>query len=164
MNTFGRRKWLSSFLVLAVLGLFAGLTVGDEGAVVSRVSAQSDETLVVIINGRNPTNTLGLAEVKKLFLGQTSFWHGVVPVKVVTRPDGSASAKAFYGALGMTPQSFGKQWNELQLAGRGVAPKPLATIQDVASAVAQMPGGIGFALASEGWNVQLKGVKIIPVR
>ena len=126
--------------------------------------AQSDDSVVVIIIARNPTNALGVAEAKKLFLGQTAFWHGVVPVKITTRPEASPAAKAFYSLLGHTPQSFQKQWDELQLAGRGVAPRPLGPIQDVAAAVAKTPGGISFGLASEAWNVQLKGVKIIPVR
>jgi ABC-type phosphate transport system substrate-binding protein len=155
------------FVSLSVIGLLAlGMLVltHDTFSNGARVQAQSDETLVVIINARNPTNALALAEAKKLFTGQTSFWHGVVPVKLLTRPASSAPAKAFYALLGLTAQSYQKQWDELQLAGRGVAPKSMASLQDVANAVAQTPGGLSFALASEAWNVQLKGVKIIPVR
>jgi ABC-type phosphate transport system substrate-binding protein len=150
-----------------IVGLFLVSLFTLSGWVVferARVSAQSDEGLVVIINGRNPTNSLALSEAKKLFTGQTSFWHGVVPVKLLTRPDSSPAAKAFFQALGVTAQSYHKQWDELQLAGRGVAPKSVASIQDVATAVSQTPGGLSFALASEAWNVQLKGVKIIPIR
>ena len=153
------RRRCTAALVSALLMWFGVAAVARRGA-----SAQSDDAVVVLVNARNPTNALAIAEAKKVFLGQTSFWHGVVPIKLVTRPDASPAAKAFYGLLGMTPQAYQKQWNELQLAGRGVLPKPVASIQDVANAVAQMPGGIGFALASEAWNTQLKGVKIIPVR
>ncbi|HEY6879034.1 MAG TPA: hypothetical protein VI299_13500 [Polyangiales bacterium] len=129
------------------------------------VSAEEADGVVVLVNARNPTQTLTNAEVSKMFLGQTAFWHGVVPVKVVLRPDGSVAAKSFYEtALGMTPQAFRKHWDEVQLSGRGVAPKPLATPEEVASAVASMPGGIGYALASEAWKLNHKGVKIIQLR
>jgi hypothetical protein len=157
-----KRASRAAFVGLFVLALFT-ICVGVY-AVRDRASAQSEEGLVVIINSRNPTNALALAEAKKLFTGQTSFWHGVVPVKLLIRPDSSPAAKAFFTALGLTAQSYHKQWDELQLAGRGVAPKSVASIHDVATAVSQTPGGLSFALASEAWSLQLKGVKIIPVR
>jgi hypothetical protein len=154
-----RRRVLAwfAFSVLAALSLAADTHSHKAGA-------QSEEGVVVIINARNPTNTLAVAEVRKLFLGQTAFWHGVVPVKAVVRPESSAPAKAFFSLIGISGQAFQKQWDELQLAGRGVAPKSLGSIQDVATAVSQVPGGIGYALASEAWSVQLKGVKVIPLR
>lgn len=130
----------------------------------SLVRAQSEEGLVVLLNARNPTNTLPLSEAKKVFLGQTAFWHGVVPVKVFVRSDSSPPAKALYALIGVTAQAFHKNWDELQLAGRGVSPKSFATIQEAAQNVAQSPGGITFALASEAWNMQVKGVKVIPIR
>jgi len=157
MIRLARKAFCVSLLALALVPLLA-----PSATLTAR--AQSDEGVVVLVNARNPTNALALAEAKKLFLGQTSFWHGVVPVKIVTRPDSSPAAKAFFALIGQSAQSFQKQWNELQLAGRGVAPKAVGSIQDVATAVAQTPGGISFALASEAWNVQLKGVKIIPIR
>lgn len=147
-------------VAVAVLVALALIALPSE----HRARAQSEEGVVVLINARNPTNALAVAEARKLFMGQTAFWHGVVPVKAVVRPDSSPAAKAFFTLIGVTGQAFQKQWDELQLAGRGVAPKSIASIQDVATAVAQVPGGIGYALASEAWNVQLKGVKIIPLR
>lgn len=127
--------------------------------------AQSEETVVVLLNARNPTQTLSKAELSKIFLGQTVFWHGVVPVKVVVRPDSSLAAKTFYQSiLGLTPQAFRKHWDEVQLAGRGVAPKALGTVDETATAVAASPGSIGFALASEAWKLSVKGVKVVNPR
>jgi ABC-type phosphate transport system substrate-binding protein len=129
------------------------------------VRAGEADGVVVLLNARNPTQALSNAELSKMFLGQTAFWHGVVPVKLVLRPDGSIAAKTFYEtALGMTPQAFRKHWDEQQLSGRGVAPKPFATPDEVATAVAQMPGGIGYALASEAWKLSNKGVKVVQLR
>jgi ABC-type phosphate transport system substrate-binding protein len=89
----------------------------------------------------------------------------VVPVKVVIRPDASKAAKAFYETvLSMSPQAYRKHWDELQLAGRGVAPKGLASPEELAVAIAQTPGGIGFGLASEVWQIPNRAIKIIEVR
>jgi ABC-type phosphate transport system substrate-binding protein len=148
---------------LAVLALSLGAWLAPFG--IRGVRADDADGVVVLLNARNPTQSLSHAELSKMFLGQTAFWHGVVPVKLVLRPDGSMAAKSFYDtALGMSPQSFRKHWDELQLSGRGVAPKPLATPEEVANAVAQMPGGVGYALASEAWKLSNKGVKVIQLR
>jgi ABC-type phosphate transport system substrate-binding protein len=124
-----------------------------------------DEGIVVLLNARNPTQAISSADLAKLFLGQTVFWHGVVPVRALLRPDGSLAAKTFCDtALHMSPQAFRKHWDEIQLSGRAVAPKVLATADEVAQAVAQAPGGIGYALSSEAWKLNNKGVKVIQVR
>lgn len=130
----------------------------------SAARAGDDDRVLIMLNARNPTQTIGAADVKKLFLGQTAFWHGVVPVKVALRPDSGEAARQFYGLLGMTPQAFRKHWDELQLAGRGVAPKTIGTAQELAQAIGQIPGGIGFVLASETWSLQSRTVKVIEVR
>lgn len=133
------------------------LIVGLEGDAVAQAG-----NVVVLLNARNPTPALSRDEAYKYFFGQTAFWHGVVPVKVFVPADGSESAKAFYEpVMNTTAQAFRKHWNELQLAGRGVAPKELA-IGELAQTIAKTPGGIGFALASEAW--QIPGVKGVSVK
>jgi hypothetical protein len=46
---------------------------------------------------------LNKTELAKLFLGQTAFWHGVVPVKLFIRPDSSKSAQAL-------PRLVSRRW------------------------------------------------------
>ena len=129
------------------------------------VAGETDEGVVVLLNARNPTQSIGSAELTKIFLGQTAFWHGVVPVRVVLRPDGGIVAKTFYETvLKMAPQAFRKHWDEVQLSGRAVAPKVIASPEEVAALVAQAPGAISYALASEAWKINNKAVKIVQVR
>lgn len=129
------------------------------------VEAQADDGIVIILNARNPTQTLSAADVSKIFLGRTAFWHGVVPVKVMVRPDGSRAAQMFYeSVLKMSPQAFRKHWDELQLSGRGVSPKAYAAAEEMVQSIAQSPGGIGFALTSEVWKIQSKGMKVVNIR
>lgn len=124
--------------------------------------AQSNDEVVVLLNARNPTQSLPRAGLVKLFLGQTAFWHGVVPVRLLIRPDASKAAAAFYKPiLDRTPQAFRKHWDEIQLAGKGVAPKVCDTLEALAKEVSSAPGAIGFGLASEAW--QVTGVKSFPV-
>lgn len=127
-------------------------------------AGEENDRVLIMLNARNPTQALQSADVKKLFLGQTAFWHGVVPVKVIVRPDSSEAARQFYGLIGMTPQAFRKHWDEVQLAGRGVAPRANASAQELAQTIGQVPGGIGFVLASETWSLENRTVKVIEVR
>jgi ABC-type phosphate transport system substrate-binding protein len=144
----GRRQFLAAS---------AALTFGGEAL------AQTGEEVVLIINGRNPTQSLPKAELIKLFLGQTSFWHGVVPVRLFVRPDSSKAAQALYEPiLGMTPQSFRKHWDEVQLAGKGVSPKSYDSVESLALEISRSPGAIGFGLTSEAW--QMNGVKVIAAK
>ena len=146
---------------LLAVALCISTSAGDH----HRARAQSDEGVVLLLNARNPTQFLSSAETAKIFLGQTAFWHGVVAIKVMIRPDTSNASKLFYRTvLKQTPQAFRKHWDELQLSGRGVAPKVYASAEELAQAIAQTPGAIGFALNSELWKVQTKGIKIVNIR
>ena len=155
-----RRRALLRLLLATALGTLAFATVPAHSS-----AGEGDDGIVVLLNARNPTQALTGAELTKLFLGQTAFWHGVVPVRVVLRPDGSMAAKTFYDAvLHMSPQAFRKHWDEAQLSGRGVAPRVLGSAEEVAQLIAQAPGAVGYALASEAWKLSNKGVKVVTVR
>lgn len=153
----------SGLRVLSGIGRRRFLTIGAALTLGGKALAQTEEEVVLIINARNPTQSLPRAELVKLFLGQTAFWHGVVPVRLFLRPDSSKAAQALYSPiLGMTPQAFRKHWDEIQLAGKGVAPKSYDSIESLAQEVAKAPGAIGFGLTSEAW--QLSGVKVISAK
>jgi len=158
MSDFKRLRATRLGVVLVALALASGIWPGSGPA-----QAQSDDSVVILLNARNPTQTLSKGDLVKIFLGQTAFWHGVVPVKVLIRPDGSQAAKVFYEkVLSTTPQAFRKHWDELQLAGRGVAPRVFGSVEELAQAVTQAPGSIGFALASEAWTLNgNKSIKVI---
>jgi ABC-type phosphate transport system substrate-binding protein len=154
--TLSRRHSLVTFAFVVALVL--------SGSSERPARAQAKDGVVLVVNARNPTQRLSKAEAAKLFLGQTAFWHGVVGVKIIVRPDDSAASKQFYGkVLDMTPQAFRSHWDKLQLSGRAVAPEVIGSIDEVARKVAATPGGLAFALASETW-IDLKGIKLIEVR
>ncbi|MBP8806722.1 MAG: hypothetical protein KBG48_11495 [Kofleriaceae bacterium] len=157
------RRSFTSWSRAAVLTMIA-LALGPAGRT-RRSQAQVKDGIVVVVNARNPTARLAKGEVAKLFLGRLGFWHGVVPVRLYIRPDTGAAAAAFYPKLlGMSPQGFRSHWDKQQLSGKAVAPEVIGPVDELVKKVAATPGGIGFALASETWDVELKGVKLIEVQ
>jgi len=126
--------------------------------------AQAGDDIIVVLNARNPTQTVSSAELKAIYLGQTAFWHGVVPMKVFTRPPESVAAERFLeSVLDVTPQKLQRTWNAKELAGQGIAPTELASPDDVVLGVAGSPGAIGFITAEEAWEQAPEGVKYVHV-
>lgn len=125
---------------------------------------ESPNEIVAVLNARNPTRALTRAQVRAMLLGQSAFWHGVVPVRPFAPAPGSAAARVAYGdLLAMSASQFQQHWLARQLAGQGVAPPTVAGPQDVAQQVARAPGGIAVMLASDAWSLNAPGVRVVPV-
>jgi ABC-type phosphate transport system substrate-binding protein len=147
-----RHRWVLVLHVAlaAVLLLVSARTSSAEGDLVIVVSAQ---------NGENP----GIAEVKKLFLGDTTFWSGNVPVKLFSRPTESPAAQAFFRAIQVAPPRFKRMWQEKQLSGQGTPPETVADPAALIAKIAADPGGIGFALSDE-LPANPAGVRVITLK
>jgi len=147
MNTSSLSRNLGCLCSLAVLFLAMPARAGD---------------VVMVLNARNPTQELAINELKAIYLGQTSFWHGVVPMKVFTRPAKSAATTSFLEEqLQISVQKLERTWTAKQLAGQGIAPTELAEASEVVAGVAANPGAIGFLTAEEAWGLEPNGVKYV---
>lgn len=131
----------------------------------SAISQQADANqLVVVLHARNPTRRMTPEQLKNIMLGNVSFWHGVVPLKLFVRPSNSPASQVLFDKIIEMPASrFNEQWTARQLAGQGITPVVLATPEQVVAEVAKVPGAVGIMLQSEAWNVQLTGVSVIPL-
>ncbi len=144
---------LRRYLVIAFL---FGVTVAA-----TPTAAHADE-VVLLLNKRNPTKKIPRGKVVSMFLGNTAFWHGVVPVKLVVRGAKTDAGNAFYeSVVQMTGARYEAYWTSRQLAGQGVKPENADTITRVVELVKKNPGAISFALASEVEGHDLAGVKVV---
>lgn len=144
--------------------LIAASLVAGAVAVGPSAAATDGDKLVIVVNARNPSTSISAKQLKSIYLGNTAFWHGVVPMKVVMRPVQSEPSQVFLDQIGISPARYSQNWSSKQLSGQGMAPKELGTADAVASAVQSNPGAIGFLLASEAWESAPDGVRIIPVQ
>jgi phosphate transport system substrate-binding protein len=87
--------------------------------------------IAVVVNGANPVSTLSLAELGKIFSGETVSWGTGEPIAVYARDARSGTFEAFRGAV---------------LAERPLATsaKRFAGNRELADAVQADPHGIGF--------------------
>ena len=126
-------------------------------------SAAAADEVVIVLNKKNPTKSMSVAEAKAIFLGNTTRWQGVVPIKVVSR--GKGKADAFYtDVLGMSATKFDSHWTKRQLAGKGVKPKTAASASDLAAEIGKNPGAVGFALKSELDGVDTSKLRVITAK
>ena len=124
----------------------------------------ADERYYALLNAKNPTRTVHTADVKALFMGTTSFWNGVVPVKLVGRTEKGVGAGFFSGVLGTNAQRFQQHWTTRQLAGLGTSPEMVDDITAVAGRVRSSPGAISVVSEAEVAAARaLPGIKVLPI-
>lgn len=148
----GRRLFVVALLA-GVLGAFPASSQEADG-----------NHLVVVLNARNPTRHMTTEQLKNMMLGNVSFWHGVVPIKLFVRPAQSPAAQTLFDKVLQLPATrFNEMWTARQLAGQGISPTVLGSPEQVVAEVAKVPGAVGVMLQSEAWGVTLTGVTVIPL-
>ena len=140
---------------------FASIAIVLAALVVPVPSRAGGDDLVLILNAKNSASP-DLAAAKKLFLGETGFWAGNVPVHGFVRPAGAPPGDAFYKAIGVAPARFKRIWQEKELSGQGTGPETIAAAPGVIAKVAADPGGLGVALADEV-GAGGAGVRLVPL-
>jgi hypothetical protein len=131
-------------------------------ALLAAPARSADEHYYVLLNAKNPTRTVHVADVKALFMGTTSFWNGVVPVKLVARSEKTVGAAFFAAVLGTNGQRFQQHWTTRQLAGLGTTPEMIDDVTTAAARVRASPGAISVANEAEAATARtLPGIKVL---
>lgn len=153
---------MNARLVKCVFAVIASMLVSaPQPALAQQADANQ---LVVVLHARNPTRRMTTEQLKNIMLGNVSFWHGVVPLKLFVRPSSAPTAQVLFDKILEMPASrFNELWTARQLAGQGITPVVLGTPEQVVAEVAKVPGAVGIMLQSEAWSVQLTGVNVIPL-
>lgn len=127
-------------------------------------SAQSSGTrMYALMNAKNPTKALPAAQVKSIFMGSTSFWNGVVPVRLYARPESTVGG-FFDGVLGTTQQRFQQHWTTRQLSGLGTTPEMVDDVASLLTRVRAAPGALSVVSESEAAAARGQpGVKLVPI-
>jgi hypothetical protein len=126
----------------------AAISCACTGLLWAVVTHAAEGNLVFLVNTRN-SQKLDEADAKRLFVGDTVYWPGNVPVHPVLRPAETPAGVAFYQALHVAPSRFKRMWQEKQLSGQAQAPESIAAPATLLAKIASDPGAIGFALSTE---------------
>lgn len=150
----------------SVIRAFAILVIGiglSWTASVAPVHAAGDP-IVVIVNNANPVDSLSMAELKKLFLGDRSRWDTGKAVAPVMLAPGAPERTAFLKIVcGMNDADLSKYFLQAAFTGKSATPpKEVGSAAAVKAFVAGSPGGIGFLKASDlpAGDTSVKAVKV----
>lgn len=99
-------------------------------------------------------------EVAALYLGRAKTVGGK-HVDALMR--GGEAAGAFYSrVLEMSSREYRDVWQKNEFSGRGIAPRSVASITDLATVLRRSPGAVSYALGSE--LTDITDLTVIPIR
>jgi ABC-type phosphate transport system substrate-binding protein len=128
-------------------GVVAGLapTAGLSGTPAAPAASVGRVPLAVIVNRSNPTESIGKAELRTLFLGERTTWpHGRRVTLVLREPGQPERAAALRLIYGMSEDDMTRHFIHQTFSGSSAAgPRAMATPEGVKRFVFNVPGAIG---------------------
>ena len=114
-------------------------------------AVSGDEALAIIVNKPNPIDNVSLTQLRKIFMADQTRWPSGQRVTVVMRAPGQDERTA---ALRLIYRMSERDYNRYFLRGTFTGetqsvPKTLASAAGVGKFVFNVPGAIGYVLASE---------------
>jgi len=114
-------------------------------------SPATEPALAIIVNQANPVENFSYEDLRKIFLGERSHWPNGRRITLVmldpSQPERKVVLRDIYG---MSEKDLNNHFIQGVFSGEVfVSPKTLANSADVIKFVFNVPGAIGYVLASE---------------
>lgn len=114
-------------------------------------SPAAEPALAIIVNQANPVENFSYEDLRKIFLGERSHWPNGRRITLVmldpSQPERKVVLRDIYG---MTEKDLNNHFIQGVFSGEVfVSPKTLANSADVLKFVFNVPGAIGYVLASD---------------
>src|SRR6185295_15325576 len=138
-------------LIAAIVVLAGGEATTSGQATGANAAGGAHATLAIIVNTQNPVEELSIADLRGIFLGETTRWPDGRRITVAMRDTGQAERDAVLRLVcRMSDQDFTRYL--LQATFRGAlqsSPKVLETSNGVRRFVFNVPGAIGYVRGDE---------------
>lgn len=141
-------------------GLFRFLRKSCYGFVILLLSSVSHGT-DIIAHPSNPVSEITQDQLRAIFSLQMTHWEDGTPVIVLRFSPSHPAHKTFCRKhLRVLPQQLEAVWERLVFTGQSARPLVMESEADMASAIATMPGAIGYIAGS---NEQIADIKTLLV-
>jgi ABC-type phosphate transport system substrate-binding protein len=118
MKVFIRRKMLAMMAALLAISLFPAYLFAR------------DNSIAVIVNPRNSTQSISLAELRNIFLGTQQFWKdGTQIVPIVRAPSARERDVLLRRVLHMSDLQFQQYWRKRRVAHKA-GHEPIAVVSN----------------------------------
>jgi ABC-type phosphate transport system substrate-binding protein len=149
MKVFIRRKMLAMMAAFLAISLFPAYLFAR------------DTSIAVIVNPRNSTQSISLAELRNIFLGTQQFWKdGTQIVPIVRAPSARERDVLLRRVLHMSDLQFQQYWRKRRVAHKA-GHEPIAIVSNgmQMQTVALESGGIALVGTSD-LNSSVKVLKV----
>ena len=115
------------------------------GPALAQISPAQNQEVAVIVNPKNPVNTVTKSELRKIFAGEKRTWPGGVSVKLIVRVPGSYERVVLLRLLGMSESEYKQHWIAQVFHGEAQA-EPVALFSNgmQKEAIGAFPGAIAL--------------------
>ncbi len=105
----------------------------------------AEDSMVVVVNVKNPVTKMSSDEVSQLFMGQSEFFPGGSPATAIDLTESSPQRTEFDAkVLGKTPTQLHAYWSKMVFTGKGKPLKEMASSKEVKDFLAKNPNAIGY--------------------
>lgn len=148
------RRLISSLIAAALAASPQATPARAHSPVTELPAAQQNSTsepLAIVVNRSNPVDNLSLAELRRVFLGNRSYWVNGRRITLVMRDPGEPERKTILREVcGMNEDQLKTHFLHGLFTGEIlVAPKTLATPTGVRKFIFNVPGAIGYLRISD---------------
>lgn len=118
--------------------------------------------VAVVGNGDVPVANLSLHEVRRLFLGETRYWKGNLPVVLIVPPAGTHERDVLlHSVYRMNEAQYKQYWIGRILRGEAVsAPKTAESLSAAQNLVANLPGCVTILNSTQTTSRNTRVLKI----
>ena len=106
--------------------------------------------IAVVVSPHNNQTSIGMGELRKVFVGEKRYWSDGAAVKLFTRTTGTAEHEALLKLMGMSEMEYKQYWKSRIYAGEAISePVSLPSNGMQREAVQTYPGGIALVDMSD---------------
>ena len=130
-------------------------------AAVMLPTAVAGQGFKIVVNSANPTDSISIQQLSRIFMKETTTWNSGQPVMPVDQAANSNVRQGFSKViLGRDTSAVKSYWQRLIFSGRGVPPPEKSSDEAVLDFVREHPGAVGYV--SSGTDVG-SGVKVLEI-
>jgi hypothetical protein len=145
---------LKTMSVVVALG---AMTLAQNQALPNPPPRSSD--IAVVVNAKNPTVRLSMADLRKIFAGQTRTWPSRIPIQLIIRAPEAHEHEAVLHLLRLSEPEFKHYWDSPAYWNEPADPVAVFSNGMQKEAVMSFPGAIAL-MAAEDVKPGLKVLKI----
>ncbi|MFQ5600069.1 MAG: hypothetical protein ACE5G2_05905 [Candidatus Krumholzibacteriia bacterium] len=149
---------------LTALLLAPGVRTEDAASENGPGGADRPVRIAVVVNKSNPTNSLGMAEVRRIFLRKKQKWPDGSAIAVFERATENPVREQFSQlVLGKTPSQLRGYWLNMKLTRGLRAPRVCRSPSLLRHYLQRIKGGIGY-MYEDKLDDTVKVVKLLEIR